>query len=131
MDMTVTAIVDIDLAEFGGEGTMRMGMPSLRRLTEIKNETSRYVRLMKAEDNTYMDGLQQGDLEILSVLMYVREAPFKATIEGFLGYTDKLDAVCVGNGQRLMRKMQEVMREFEAISSPFANSQEAETASSE
>lgn len=129
--MDVTTIVNIDLAEYGGEGTLEMGMPTLRRLTEIKNETSRRVRLMKAEDSTYMDGLQQGDLEILSVLMYVRRAPFKTTISGFLAYTDTLDEVRVSNGQRLLRRMQEVMREFEALESPFADSQGAETASSE
>lgn len=129
--MDVKTIVDIDLAEYGGEGIMQMGMPSFRKMNEIRNETSKYIRLMKAKDSAYMEGLQQGDLEILSVLMYVRKAPFTCTIDGWLRFCDRLEENDITASHRLFARMQEVMREFEALDSPFAPSQEAVNATSE
>lgn len=129
--MDVKTIVSIDLAEYGADGIMEMGMPSFRKMNEIRNETSKYIRLMKAKDSAYMEGLQQGDLEILSVLMYVRKAPFTCSIDGWLRFCDKLEQEDITASHRLFSRMQEVMREFEALDSPFVRSQGAESASSE
>lgn len=129
--MDVRTVISIDLAEYGGDGIMEMGMPSFRKMNEIRNETSKYIRLMKAKDSAYMEGLQQGDLEILSVLMYVRKAPFTCSIEGWLRFCDRLEENDITASHRLFSRMQEVMREFEALDSPFAPSQAAESASSE
>lgn len=121
----------IDLAEYGGEGMLEMGKPGFRRTTEIKNEMSRRMRITKQEDGTSMDGLLQGDLEVLSVLLYVRSAPFTCTIDGFMRYTDRIESKDPSYGTALFARMQEVMRELEGRPSPSADSREAETASSE
>lgn len=121
----------IDLAEFGGEGMLEMGRPSFRRTTEIKNEMSRRMRITKQDDGAAMDGLLQGDLEVLSVLLYVRTAPFTCTIDGFMRYTDRIEAKDPSYGAALFARMQEAMRELESRPSPSADSPEAETASSE
>lgn len=128
LDETVT----IDLAGYGGEGMLIMGRPSFRRTTEIKNEMSGRIRVMRRETgDAVMDGLLQGDLELLSVLLYVRRAPFTATLEGFQRYTDAIEANDPTGGVRLFERMQEAMRGFESGQSPSADSPEAETVSSE
>lgn len=129
--MDMKTIVTIDLEEYGAEGTIEMGMPSFRKLTEMRNEASRYVRIQKKGDEAYVDGLLQGDQELLSVLMYVKKAPFRCNIEGWFKFCDKIEAEDPSASYRLFRKMQSVMMEFEKVESPFVDSPEAGTESSE
>lgn len=129
--MDMKSIVTIDLEEYGAEGTIEMGIPSFRRLTEMRNEASRYVRIQKKGDEAYVDGLLQGDQELLSVLMYVKKAPFRCNIEGWFRFCDKIEEEDPSASHRLFMRMQSIMMEFEKVESPFVDSREAETGNSE
>lgn len=128
--MDLKTVFTIDLAEFGGDGLMEMGNPSFRRMNEIKNEATRRARI-DPNTNT-MDRVPQGDLEILSVLMYVRKAPFTCTIEGWLRYCDILEEKDPLASYALFERMKDVMNQFEELKrSPFVPSQAQETPSSD
>lgn len=129
--MDVRTIVEIDLEEYGAEGKIEMGMPSFRRLTEMKNEASRCVRVKGRGDDAYIDGLLQGDQEVISVLIYVKSAPFRCDVDGWFRFCDKIEKDDPSASHRLFMRMQGIMRQFEEVESPFAGSQAQETVSSE
>ena len=122
---------EIDLAEYGGEGMLTMGLPSFRRFTAAKNEISRMSTLTAGKE-TKMGGISQGDIQIISVMMYVRTAPFTPTVDGWLAYCDRLEQKDPSASYRLFDRMEATMKELESSqASPFSRSRGAETGISE
>lgn len=131
--MNPQGIITIDLTQYGGEGTIEMGMPTLRRRTETNTELGRYAKPRIVNGKTVMDeGMDLGMLDIVSVLLYVRKAPFKLNAESFLDFCDTLDTEEV-HSTELFEEMQKISKEISSgvAGSPFVYSQHLQTGSSE
>lgn len=130
--MEVTSMIEIDLNDYGTEGKVILAPPSLRKLTMTKNMLAKCTKSRSVNGQIVMDEALVGDSEIVQVLQYVRTSPFPQTVEGVLSFTDKLDDIEYGNGERFWN---DVIRGAEAIEkgevSPFVDSQVQETPSSE
>lgn len=131
--MEPNKVYEIELSDYGMEGRIIMGKPSYRKFTDMKNEVSRRVELRKKEEggDVKLVGVLQGDIDIIAVLTYVRSAPFRCTVDGWLAYCDRLEAIDYSYSYDLFDRMKAIAEEVEAEHSPFAESQEAETSSSE
>ena len=119
-------IIEIDLSEYGKEGTIEMRAPSLRKQNEFKNAMGKYVRMTQNKEMSMSDNIPVGDLEIAMLMQYVFRAPFKADIEGFLSFTDGMEPFFAN---ALMKRMNEAIVTIDE-SSPFVNSPSAETENS-
>lgn len=116
MTIDVISHVAINLEKYGGTGFLEMEVPSVRKMIQMKN------RIKDAD---------AGDIELMSVVTYFKEAPFELTPAGFLDYCDELDRVSRGNGIRLYT---EVLKSTKALDngdvSPLEASGTAETMNS-
>lgn len=129
----VPKIIEIDLAEFGGSGIMEMSTPTLRRITAMRNAIGDCTQMsqVSGSDGVVIDRTRLGDVEIISTLAYVRKAPFRATLDGFLEYGDTLDDKSVGSAQALYNKMVSTVKEIDkGEGSPFVPSPAAEKGTS-
>lgn len=130
--MDFNSIVTIDLSEYGLQGTIEMGMPSYKRVADMRNEATRYARICQRNgDEAYVEGLLQSDLEELTMLMYVRRAPFPCTLKGWFDFTEVMDAQDKRQTLRLAMRLKQVAAQFEAIRGPFVSSLAQTTPSSE
>ena len=121
----------IDLKKYGGEGFVEMMFPPLSRSAEMDNIIANM--LIKIDDNGKVIRNNTGGAEaiLLKMLCYVESAPFDRTKESFFAYTDKLDAVKRGNGQKLYDEMTAAVKKIDAgETSPSADSPAAESGSS-
>lgn len=129
--MEVKNTTVIDLEKYGVEGQIVLGAPTFRTQNTFKNE---FMKLMTVSQSGDISDLPGGDLEILSMLVYVRSAPFKPTVEGFLRFCDTLDGFEVGRAERLYDELCEAKKVYDEGSeriSPFVVSAGAGTESSE
>lgn len=130
--MEVVSMIEIDLAEYGMDGKVVLAPPSLRKQTMTKNMLARCSTPKKVNDQVILESPRVGDSEIIQVLQYVRSSPFKQDVEGVLEFTDKLDDIQYGNGDRFWT---DVIKGAMAIEkgavSPFAVSPARETSNSE
>lgn len=111
----VKKIITIDLSEYGAEGTITMRKPSPRKQNEYMNALSKYVDVSTKK---ILPGAPIGDLELLSVLQYISEAPFKMSVEGLLRFTDDMDP---DRAIEFVEKLKESTKEIAGYS-PFAQS---------
>ena len=117
------SIVTVDLAEYGLQGTIEMAMPSYKRVADMKKEAMRYARVCRDNgDEAYVEGLFQSDLEELTMLMYVRKAPFPCTLKGWFDFTEVMDAQDKMQTLRLAARLKSIAADFEAVRGPFVNS---------
>lgn len=127
--------IRIDLGKYGAEGEIVLRTPTLRKIIELKNARSRYASVKINRDNMNEGtGIiaDEGDLDVLAHMAYVASAPFKTTVQGFLGFTDKLDAECPGAGLALWNEIAEGVEKIdEEPNSPFVSSPGAEKETSE
>lgn len=128
--MDAKYIVTINLMEYGVAGIIEMCYPSFRQLNETKNYASRQMKLHK-EDTLSVNNLAEGDFDIMTVMAYVRKAPFERNVESFLDFCDNVDSVCLGASYDLFERMQKAIETIDEVGSPFANSRKAETPTSE
>lgn len=129
--MDAVTMIEIDLADYGSEGKVILSPPSLRKLTMTKNMLAKCTSAKNVNGQTVVEDVCVGDAEIVQYLQYVRISPFKQTVEGVLDFTDKLDEIEYGNGERFWN---DVVKGAEAIVrgdiSPFVDSQAQETLNS-
>lgn len=119
----------IDLVEFNKTGIIEMGRPSQRNKTMMQNALGNCSRTHMERGVPVVDETRIGDAEIIQTLVYVRKAPFNNTLKDFLAYCDTMEP---GVDTDLFDKMLETRRIIETgQTSPFADSQGAETESSD
>ena len=130
--MNVESIIEIDLEDYGSEGKVILAPPSLRKLTMTKNMLAKCTKTRNINGQLIVDDARIGDSEIIQILQYVRTSPFPQTVDGVMDFTDKLDAIEMGNGMRFWQAVMEGAEKIEkGLVSPFADSQAQETPSSE
>ena len=127
--MDAKNIVTIDLTRYGADGSIEMCYPSFRQMNAAKNYAFRQMKMSR--DTESISDLPGGDMEIMSTVTYVSKAPFEKTLEGFLAFADRLDAVSLGAAEVLYAEMQEAVAEIDKVGSPFGNSQTAMMQSSD
>ena len=121
----------IDLKKYGGEGFLEMMYPPYSRVAEMDNVIAGIVIKVDDKGNVVRDMTGKADAILLKTLCYVESGPFERTKESFFKYTDKLDAVRRGNGERLYKEMLEAIAKIDnGDTSPSADSPGAESGSS-
>lgn len=102
--MDLVPAIEIHMSEYGGpaKDIIVMGKPGARAQVGIKNKAS----AMMSEDGTRPDNM--GDVEILSILAFVKSAPFVKTVDAFLDYCDTLE----DEGAALLKRMSEIFQEL-------------------
>ena len=119
----------IDLGEYGKEGIIEMGEPSMRNLTMRDNALGNCTVTKMVDGVPVVMETRIGDADIVNTLVYVRKAPFNNTVKGFLGYCDTM---VPGKDSALFKRMKEIRVEIEeGKASPFADSPAAGTESSD
>lgn len=118
----------IDLGEYGKEGIIEMGEPSMRNLTMRDNALGNCTVTKMVDGVPVVMETRIGDADIVNTLVYVRKAPFNNTVKAFLDYCDTM---VPGKDSALFKRMKEIRKEIEeGKDSPFADSPAAGTESS-
>lgn len=126
--MTYTGIIAVELSDYGGEGTVELCAPSLRKVREAQNIVGKYSKFNTRTGENIVDGSHISDIQIIGLMSYIRKAPFDTTLDGFLDYGDILDEKTPGSATRLMNDLISVARGIDnGDVSPFVPSPEAET----
>ena len=127
----VQQIMKIDLAEYGMQGEIILSNPSLRKTIEMKNALGNCTKTHLVDGKPVIDETRLGDVDIIMMMAYVKSAPFKADLKGFLSYCDVLDNKEMGSAQRLYDTLSTMTEAFRnGAKSPFVNSQEQATENS-
>ena len=122
--MEVTSMIEIDLNDYGTEGKVVLAPPSLRKLTMTKNMLAKCTKSRSVNGQIVMDEALVGDSEIIQILQYIKSSPFQQSVNGVMDFTDKLDAIEMGNGMRFWQAVMEGAEKIEkGLVSPFADSQ--------
>ena len=121
----------IDLSKYGGEGFLEMMYPPYSRIAETDNLVAGIMLKVGEDGNIIRNMAGKADAVLLKTLSYVETGPFERTKESFFAYTDKLDAVRRGNGEKLYNDMLAATKEIDdGVTSPSADSPAAESGSS-
>ena len=121
----IKKIIRINLEEYGEEGVIVMRKPSPRKQNMFKNQISKFFS--DFETKTLKPDVALGDMEMLTMLQYISEAPFPITQEGYFDFTDKMDPdYADALNTRIEGAVQELIKY-----SPFAGSPSQETRTSE
>ncbi len=123
----------VDLKEFGIEGQIILAPPPFSRKNEINNLIGKESHYKTINGQTVLESQNVGNIAIYGILTYIREAPFnKNSLQGFLQFTDKLDGIKIGNGEKLFNRLiNEVKKIQSGGCDPLQNSQPTETVTSE
>jgi len=124
---------EIDLTEYGMPGKMIVvSAPDFGRKVRAKNMSTCKAKFSREGSTSTVTEIGAADQEIINLMAYIESAPFQLTVPGFMGFMTQLDAVRKGNADRLYDiLMSDAGAIVEGDSSPFADSQAQETASSE
>lgn len=127
--MAIDSEIIIDLRKYGlDDGTVIMGVPSTRAKLRYRNRVASTVAKVDAKNNVTADLTNLGDIQLESVLLYVRSAPFDS-IDTLLDTTDKIDErFGMGRGIELIEEMEAAKTKIESgETSPTPSSPEAES----
>lgn len=124
----MTGTILIDLAEYDMAGMVEMGVPSQRNLTMRDNALGNCTVSKMVNGEPIIVETRIGDAEMIRVLTYVRKAPFNNTVKSFLDFCDRMEP---GKDTALFDRMRKAKETIEGEMSPFADSQEAETETSD
>lgn len=132
--MDYKAVVYIDLSKYGQDGQIEIAAPTFRRRNEFSNELSRLIKVEQTRGkdvSARIDEIPAGDWNIMQRMLYVRNAPFSPTVEGFLDYTDRMDAMNPGSADALFDAIVEAVNRIDnGDVSPLEPSQEVTTVTS-
>lgn len=132
--MDYESVYTIDLSGYGRPGeTMTVTAPSFSRKVRTRNLLLKGARVNGRNGKPTLEDLDNlADMEIISMLAYIGEAPFQPTVPSFLEFMDSLDAVRKGNADRLYDEISKYVKRINTgDDGPFAGSQQAGTESSE
>lgn len=122
--------ITVELSKYGmGDNYIKLCRPSRRQMRELKNATSK-CSIVTADGAT---NILAGDVELLAILAYICEAPFRPTLEHFCNYLDRVDAIDRAYGEALMDELNAAIKEIDESvkDGPFAVSPNQESAKSE
>lgn len=122
--------VVIDLAEYGMEGVIEMRKPGPRRLNQLMNDASSYMTFDSEGRPVLKDNIPFGDIQVASILRYTYKAPYALNKESFWEFMDTVEEFDVDKANALYKRLTDGAAEV-AKDSPFANSQQQGTATSE
>ena len=127
----IQQLTKMDMTEFGMVGEVILGPPTLRRSVETKNALGNCTKTHLVDGKPVIDETSLGYVDIIITLSYVRSAPFRPNLEGFLHYCDMLDDKEVGLAQKFYDKLVIMTGPYkDGAKSPFVNSQEPATENS-
>lgn len=127
----VQQMTTIDLTEFGMAGEMVIAPPTLRKTIEMKNAMGNCTKTHLVDGKPVVDETRLGDVDVIMALAYVRSAPFRITLDGFLSYCDLMDSRSFGSAEKLYERMNEIIDTYrDGAKSPFVNSQDQGTENS-
>lgn len=122
--------ITIDLAKYGQSGVIELGAPTFRQRIELSNEISRLMTIEQNKTGIKMDNLEGGTWNVLQRMVYVKRAPFEATFDGFLAFTDRMDEENPGATDQLWDEICSAIDKIDnGEASPLEPSQDAETPS--
>ena len=123
----------VDLKEYGFDGMVKMGPPTYRQRNKSDNQIGRAHHFVEGKNGVQIESQDLGDITLYGIFKYIREAPFSTEdIESFLSFTDTLDEVRIGNGERFVNRLiAEVKRIQAGACDPLANSPVTETPESD
>lgn len=126
--MTVRPQVEVDLREFGLDGTIVLMPIDFARKTALKNNIGKATHYTKNGDRVEIESQDLGDIAIYSVMAYITDAPFDyKTLGGFMKFMQKLDRIEVGLAEKLFDCLGERIEEIKkGGASPFAQSEPQE-----
>jgi hypothetical protein len=70
------------------------------------------MRVYRDGGHEVVQDANPADIEVLSMLQYVRKAPFGTDLKSFYAYCDKLDDKEVGSAAALYRAIQDAVLEY-------------------
>ena len=127
----IQQLTKLDMTEFGMVGEIILGPPTLRRVVEMKNAMGNCTKTHLVDGKPVVDETSLGYVDVIITISYIRSAPFKVDLQGFLHYCDLLDDKEVGLGQRFYDKLCLMIEPYkEGAKSPFVNSQAVVTENS-
>jgi len=130
--MDMQQMTKIDMTEFGMVGEVVLAPPSLRKTVEMKNALGNCTKTHLVDGKPVVDETRLGDVDIIMMLAYIRSAPFKTDLGGFLHYCDLLDEKELGTAQKFYDRLSALTNVYrDGAKSPFVNSQAQATESSE
>lgn len=124
--------INVDLSEYGMSGTITMEPLTFRRDMEYRNNIGTAIHYVGSGEELRVVGQDMGTIKVYSVLAFVTQAPFPVTLDGFMGFMDRADAIELGLGQRIFDRLtQEAERIKAGELSPFGSSGASPTGTSE
>ena len=131
--MVLQNSIVITLENYGVDGYVAVGFPSLRKLQLAKKTASAMMVKFDSKGQPSVDTEKalEADL-VLETLVYIEEAPFTLmSADAFFDFTDEIDAKRRGAGQEFYDELMEAIGKVKnGEASPSASSQAAETVSS-
>lgn len=122
----------INLAEFGGEGYVEIMYPAFSKKRKASNLASSMLIKIDRNGTPVKDTSKQLDAALVVQLAFIESAPFEPTFEGFMEFTDSLDAKERGMGEKFYTAFVEAVEKVKhGVTSPSPGSQAAENVSSE
>lgn len=130
--MDYKAVITIDMAKYGQSGMVEVCAPSFRKRTMMSNELTRRIVMEQTRTGTKVQNIPAGDWGIMQKMLYIRTAPFQTDVEGFLAYTDVMDAANPGSADAFWDDLDEAIEKIDSgEASPLGASPEAGIPSSD
>lgn len=127
----IQQLMKMDMTEFGMVGEIILGPPTFRKNAEMRNALGNCTKTHLVDGKPVVDETSLGYVDIIMNLVYIRSAPFKTDLEGFLHYCDLLDEKETGLAQKFYDRLCQMVTPYkEGAKSPFVDSQAAETGNS-
>lgn len=130
--MDYKAVISIDMSRYGQSGMVEVCAPSFRKRTAMSNELTRRIVMEQTRTGTKVQNIPAGDWGIMQKMLYVKSAPFQTDVEGFLAYTDIMDASNPGSADAFWDDLDAAIQRIDSgEASPLDGSQEAGTPTSD
>lgn len=104
--------ITIDLEKYGGTGSIVIGEPYFTRKVMTKNKAASLMKVSRDGGHEIVQDANPADIEVLSMLQYVRKAPFETDLKSFYAYCDKLDDKEVGSASAMYAAIQDAVLEY-------------------
>lgn len=127
----IQQLTRMDMTEFGMVGEVILGPPSFRKKAEMRNALGNCTKTHMVDGTAVVDETSLGYVDIIMNLVYIRSAPFRTDLEGFLHYCDLMDEKEIGTAQKFYDKLCMMITPYkDGAKSPFVDSQVQETENS-
>lgn len=131
--MDVRPRIEVDLTEYGMDGTITMMPMGFTQRIALQNNIGKATHYRRNDDGLQIESQDLGDIAVYTVMAYITSAPFDfKTLKGFLSFMERVDRVQMGKSVELFERLNsEVKRIRKGELSPFVESEQAERNPSE